>query len=302
LRNPALFKFRGGQLQFTISLNRSTIGSGNFDTILAELNVDKGFWAAIDDIELTVAQIKFIPSIWKVPDYMAKLLSQVATVIRGSIGGVTFSANQFSPIIARAKTAPVNPRTTNQSIMRSAFSGACNDWNSLTDALRTGWGAYADTLQFEGPLGSYSVPGRQVMVGNLALVNYINARGLAAISKVTTAPIFPGFLNIDSVVTATPASGTGVGVSISQSSPDDIYALVEISVPFNPARGRFQGPFQSETAQCVLCATSSSTLISFDGLAEDLIYFIRVRCVSAEPQHRVSPEYILRMAAVDSGV
>ena len=67
-----------------------------------------------------------------------------ATVIgiRGTIGGITYSANKSGPY-ARAWGRSSNPRTTLQSQRRGFLGQQAQRWRALTPAQRTAWDAYA---------------------------------------------------------------------------------------------------------------------------------------------------------------
>jgi len=228
---------------------------------------------------------------------MAKMLSQIATIIRGSVGGVTFTANQFQQIIMRAKTSPVNPSTTRQGWIRTALGAASQQWNILTDPMREAWNDYADTLQFTGPLGAYSMPGRQIMVGNCCFILYCNNFLAVPLVLDYEAPTAPGFAAYEVVKTVAPAAGVGFAVSLTNSSGLDMTALVERSIAFNPARQRYKGPFLSSTAVAVPTPDSTSALIEFQGLQEDAVYFVRIRGCETETNYRLTQETILRVVA-----
>lgn len=229
---------------------------------------------------------------------MAKFLSQLVTVARGSVGGLTFTANQFSGLIMRARTSPVNPQTSVQSFIRVAMSSASNQWNLLTDAERAAWEAYADTLVFEGPLGSYSVPGRQVMVGNIAAVLYGNNYLGTPLVPTYTAPTVPGFASWSILKLDAPATGTGIRVVFSNDTGEDMHALIERSIAFGPSRQRFKGPFLSSTAQFVPVPDGVSTYYDYDDLGLGQVYFIRVRGITTEAAHRLTSQQVLRGVAV----
>lgn len=228
---------------------------------------------------------------------MAKFLSQIMTIARGSVGGVTFTANQFQQLIMRAKTCPVNPSTLPQAWIRTALASASQHWNLLTEAQRTAWNDYAATLLYTGPLGTYTLPGRQVMVGNLSLVLYGNNLLGTPLTPSYLGPTAPGFSAFEAVKTAEVSVGTGVAVSVSNNCGENMHALVERSVAFNPARERFKGPFLSSTAQYVPVPDPTTVLVEFDGLDEGAAYFMRVRGVTTEGPHRITSETILRMIA-----
>jgi len=228
---------------------------------------------------------------------MAKMLSQIATIIRGSVGGVTFTANQFQQIIMRAKTSPVNPSTTRQGWIRTALGAASQQWNILTDTMREAWNDYADTLQFTGPLGPYTMPGRQIMVGNCCFVLYCNNILATPLVLDYEAPTAPGFAAYEVVKTVSPAAGVGFGVSLSNGSGVDMSALVERSIAFNPARQRYKGPFLSSTAQAVPTPDAQATLVQFSGLSDGAVYFVRIRGAETADKYRLTQETILRVVA-----
>jgi len=230
---------------------------------------------------------------------MAKFLSQIMTIARGSVGGVTFTANQYAQLVMRAKTSPVNPKTGNQALIRVAMSAASNQWNLLTDEERQAWSDYADTLTFTGPIGEYSVPGRNIMVGNCGLVLYGNNYLAVPLVPGYTAPTAPGFFKFDEVLAANPSPGeTGVGLSITNNTGEDAHVLCQRSIAFNPSRLRYKGPFLSSSCQFVPVPDSTSVLVEWDDLQADSIYFMRIRGVSTEGPYRLTSEQIFRMAAV----
>jgi len=231
---------------------------------------------------------------------MAKFLSTVYSGIRGSVGGLTYTANQFHQLIVRQKTSPVNPNTTRQSQIRSAFSGAVALWAGLSAAFRNAWNDYADTLVFQGPLGPYTVPGRDVFIANISVALYLQSvNGVPAVVD-TTPPGIAGFLNISSVAPAdfTPAASTGISFSFIQSGAEDVIAYATRSVAFGLSRERFKGPFLSSTNEYLEVVAPGSGVVDFDGLIVDLKYFMRVRFITALAPFRLSAEFIVSSVAV----
>ena len=227
--------------------------------------------------------------------------SQVYVIARGSVGGVTYTANQFHQLIARARTAPVNPKTTRQTEIRSAFSGAAELWKQATAAVRLGWNDYASTLIFEGPLGQYTVPGRQVFLGNLGTAIYLQSRVAAPAAILDTAPVLPGFLDIENVTTQAPAGPavTGVAMSFTQNGSENAIGFCQRSVGWNPTRNRFKGPFLTETLDFASVVAPASGFIDFVGLETGLAYFMNPRFITAQAPFRMSALFNLRMIAVD---
>lgn len=71
----------------------------------------------------------------------------------GSIGGTTFARNS-SGNYARARTKPVNPKSTPQSLMRLIMAYLVEHWNEqLTVAERGEWATYAAAISMKNRLG-----------------------------------------------------------------------------------------------------------------------------------------------------
>ncbi len=218
-----------------------------------------------------------------------KFLSQVYTIARGSVGGITYTANQFAALIARAKTSPVNPNTPRQTIIRSAFSGANQLWKDATQVVRDGWDDYASTLIFSGPLGSYALPGRQVFIANISLALFLQATEGVPVAVATDPPVIPGFLDLEGVgsVAFVPV-GTGVSISGTFTGSENAVLSAWRSVAFNLTRTRFKGPFKTLTLDTVSIVAPGSGLIDFSGLTIGLRYFMKIRGITAQAPFRSS--------------
>lgn len=235
---------------------------------------------------------------------MARIQSPVWNIARGSIAGTTYTANQYHQIIARARTAPVQPNTSFQSAIKSAFSDASTRWKALSSANRTLWESYSHTVVFSGPFGDYHVPGRQLHAGGVTLINYINNLGLGAITIDDNPPGQAGRLILGNVIPAIfdLASNTGVAVSFLLSEEAVEYnVLVEISPGFNASRTRYKGPFLPASAQLDTNTGLLSVKISFSGLVEGQAYFMRLRAVQSDDPCRYSEAFIVRSIAVAVG-
>jgi hypothetical protein len=217
------------------------------------------------------------------------MLSHIASKMRGSVGGITYLSNQYHQIVARVRTTPTNPMTSHQTTARSAFAGAATAWKMATQIVRDGWEVYAQSLHYPGPLGPYTVPGRQVFTSLYQLIGYIVARGLATIAPVwvDTAPVIGGFLNISDIVEVAP-TGPGTGIAVSITNLDSTTRLT------------YKGPWLTNTPMTVakLCAAITSTKIEFMTLVAGKIYFLRIRMISNVAPFKLGPEYILRCTAV----
>lgn len=234
---------------------------------------------------------------------VARLLSIIASVIRGSVGGLTYSSNQFHQIIVRARTAPVNPNTSNQTTIRSAFNVASQAWKVMATPIRLAWEEYAESLTYEGPLGPYTMPGRQVCIGNLSMAGYIATRGLYALVPSAAAPITPGFLDVGNI-TVGPAGAGETGFLISVENPNlfDVVIFAQRSVNFGTSRYRFKGPYLSDTDIALKAASETTFPIPFYDLIKDAIYFVRLRAITEEGPYRISTEYFLRCISVETPI
>lgn len=232
---------------------------------------------------------------------MARFLSQVYTILRGSVGGITYTANQHHQLIARARTAPVQPNTEAQAAIRSSMTAAADSWNALLDGEQNAWDAYADQTPFPGPLGPYTVSGRDIFIAMKAMRAYIDIQGYAAPSGPNTAPApFSGFYNLSSVKSAAfvaPAA-TGIAITMTTEAAFDAMPLIQRSGPFQTARKRYKGPWLTDFNQATAQPMNTAAIYTFEGLEEGARYFMRVKAVSDDSPGRISPEFIVNSIAV----
>lgn len=234
---------------------------------------------------------------------MARALSQVYTIIRGSVGGLTYLANQFHQIVVRARTAPVNPATSQQTIIRSAFSAAAQAWKEATPAERISWGTYAHSCIFTGPLGDYTIPGRSIMMAGFTAATYLNETGLIVNTPADTPPIQTGFANFGTIKTIPPVvpSSTGIGISIGNPNPSDLGVLLNVSLGFHPSRNFYKGPWDLSLLDGLSIAPTTTGTIEISGLETGLKYFFRLKGVEIDGPHRITTEYFGSAIAVDVG-
>lgn len=222
-----------------------------------------------------------------------KFLSQTMTQGRGSIGGVTFMANQWHQLVARARTSPVNPNTLYQTMIRSCFSGAEGLWEQETPASISAWEDYAATCKKGGPLGDYYLTGRLLYLRNITIALYLDSRGLAITDILTTPPVIPGWLDMQQVTVGPPiAPGTGFSVTIQNPAPETAFVYVFRSGPFNPTRTRYKGPWRSDLLIGTSVLSGAGVSHDFLGLELGLRYFFFLRAISDATPHRTSVRYI----------
>ena len=78
--------------------------------------------------------------------------SQLLTQASGSVGGLTFSHNAAG-LVCRARSIPVNVRSTAQSGVRAPFGALAVLWQSLTPAQKAAWREYAANVPLTGKMG-----------------------------------------------------------------------------------------------------------------------------------------------------
>lgn len=229
---------------------------------------------------------------------MAKALSHTMSTIRGSVAGLTYSANQFAQIYMKARSAPVQPNTLAQTYVRQALNYASIAWQQLTQADRDAWEDYADTVTYLGPQGSYKIPGRQIMIAGFSLAQYLNAIGAAIVGPDPAPPVIPGRFVLGGIEAAAgPNPGTGFGITINNYGDSKGFALIDVSPPQNLTRQRYKGPWDNNKLTHVALPATTSTTKTIDGLVEGMVYFARIRCVTDDGSHRLSSETFLRFVA-----
>lgn len=229
---------------------------------------------------------------------MARALSQIVTVIRGSVGGITFTANQWHQILLRARTAPVQPQTVNQSLIKDAFNAASEAWKAQTGANQELWRQYGLTVTYTGPMGEYTLPGRQIFMAAHALNKYLIARGFHSILEDFSPPEIGGRKSFDAITIVAPTSpGIGIGVSLSLAAGEDVAYLIEHSQLFDATRQRYKGPFISTTAEGGVHPAGTSGVVNVLGLVDGGTYFLRVRGVVNAAPARLTKESFFRFTA-----
>lgn len=232
-----------------------------------------------------------------------KFLSQVYTIARGSVGGITYTANQYHQLIARARTSPVNPGSSLQTSVRSAFSGAETRWKALDDRERTDWDIYAAATPRQNPLGPITLTGRVFMRGVIGLREFMITTLGTIFASDDLAPVTPGMLSISNVVATSPA-GPSTGVSIAWTNPlanPDINVFCQVSGAFEPTRQFYKGPWDTDKNTAAATPAGASGFKEFIGLTVDKAYFMRIRAIVDEGPHKISEEFIVRMIAVTVG-
>lgn len=230
---------------------------------------------------------------------MARGLSLVWSILRGSTGGLTYFSNQYHQIVVRARTAPVQPNTGLQTAIRSAMSGASIRWKDiLTPILRSAWDLYAQTCEYSGPVGPYKVPGRQLYIAGRGMSDFMLVQSGLAVLPSDVVPSEPGFYVLDNVHSVDPTvPATGFDIEVNNYGSHAIAIMAQVSAPYNPTRNRFKGPWDTSKNKYQLLATSTAGTLAFTGLILGMAYFWRVRAIVNDGGNAITTEWFGRHIA-----
>jgi len=237
---------------------------------------------------------------------MARMLSLLASGIRGSIGGLTFFSGPYHQIQVRQRTAPVQPNTTYQAYIKNHFGSAVALWESLDQDDRDAWAQYAQTVTFQGPLGSYSPTGRSLAIGMYSAARYVAqvSTGTIPMTIDMEPPVLSGQIAI-SGITVGPPTAPGIGNSITVGNignGEQIWCYANKSFVQSDSRNFFKGPFRADTFQSEFVAEDASDAFEFSSGAVGHVYFVRIRALSSASPFRMSPLSIVRCIAEETVV
>lgn len=228
-----------------------------------------------------------------------RLLSHVWSIARGSVAGITYTANQWHQIVARARTAPVQPQSNLQNIVRGAFSNAVKGWTLMSAGQRLNWDAYAATCTFQGPLGPYTVPGRQMWIATETFRLFLNNAFMTSLPLSYDAPTKAGWLSIGPITVVAPAAGnSGYSLSIPNPMDEDVTVLANRSIAFDISRNSFKGPWVPFAGEWLDIVTLTAGRVDFYALGPGDAYFGDVRGISSDAPYRLSELQYYRAESV----
>jgi len=229
---------------------------------------------------------------------MAKALSHIMSTIRGSVGGLTYTANGFAQIVMKNRTAPVQPNTTPQTKVRSCLNAASIAWQGLTPTERANWELYAQTVTYEGPQGTYQITGRDIFIAGFSLQSYAYMEGAASQTVETDPPSLAGKLTLAGIEEAIYVGpGTGIGFNVNNYGTEDVTLIVNVSPPQNPTRYRYKGPWNPALTDFLDAPLSTSSNYEIDNLEAGRVYFVMIRGVTQSTPARVTSRAYLRLVA-----
>lgn len=165
----------------------------------------------------------------------------------GSIAGNTAARNRYGNYW-RARTTPVNPQSDRQSTARARVALLVQEWNNtLTQAQRTAWGSYADSVGWINALGEVvHLSGFNMFVrSNMARLycgTTIVAAGPTTMSLPPQDPVFAIAIN---------GTLNQITITFDDTLPwcteDDAFLEVHLGTPQNPSRTFFNGPWRKNS-------------------------------------------------------
>jgi hypothetical protein len=221
-------------------------------------------------------------------------------MIRGSIGGATFLATQTQSMVMRARVSPVQPNSTNQALLKTAFKQAVSWYKASTQAVVDAWNSYAANLWLAGPMGPYQPTGRQLMVGNIAMQQYLIARGCTFTAAAHTMAIgATAYLTLPTVTVLAAATGhTGFKIHVVNNHTANAWMWCEISAAYSLTRNYFKGPFRATTMLVADVATTATTDFTFDIGPAGSVCWARVGCMDKATGQIRSQDVIIKAAIV----
>lgn len=230
--------------------------------------------------------------------FMARMLSQVATIIRGSVGGLTYFKTRTQAIAMRARVAPSNFASNDRSTIRGAMAYASAAWDAMSEADRILWKLYADSVTYQGPTGPYTLTGRESFIASYSLGRYANQQGISSITLGDAPPDPIGRYNPDSPQLAAPtAAGTGFSITVTNDTGLDGVLLYQRSAGFKQTVNSFKGPWLPGSFSGLAMPTGASSTVDVVSLTEDSKYFVRLRAITDAEPLIISNEWILSVVA-----
>lgn len=170
------------------------------------------------------------------------------TEMRGSVAGNTYARNRFGAY-SRARTKPINPRSSRQMGARIAVMFLAEQWREtpMDDDKREAWETYAGSVNWQNKLGEVTkLTGFNHFVRSNAAI--IRAGG----TVVTTGPTDLGLPAGDPDFLATAAKAAGQQITYVFTDTFDWcketggYLVIYAGQPQNATRTFFNGPWRFE--------------------------------------------------------
>jgi len=166
--------------------------------------------------------------------------------MRGSIGGNTFARNHFGAY-NRARTKPINPRSSRQMGARVAIMFLAEQWREspMDDAKRLAWEVYANSVNWQNKLGDIvKLTGFNMFIRTNAAILRLGG------TIVTDGPEDLGLPAGDPLMQFSDARANTQQVSLTFDDTmdwcdeDNAYMAFDVGEPQNPTHNFFDGPWR----------------------------------------------------------
>ena len=220
---------------------------------------------------------------------MAQLISPIASMIRGSVAGLTFSATRNSPITLRRRLSPVHVFSMNRVASKGSLGVASGMWNALTQLQRDAWVTFGLSLSKTKPEGAYTLTGREAMMGVTAFAHRMFQLGLISAEPSGVAPVVFGWETPPTfTVTTLVVAGTGFRVRVQyplSQSVDIFYCLSYAGSGRRMTRNSYMN--QSTWTKLSLSGISDQYIV-LTGLTAGAAYYLQIRCMNPTAPYRIS--------------
>lgn len=178
----------------------------------------------------------------------------------GSMAGNTHARNRFGNYM-RARTKPVNPKSARQMAARILIMMLAEQWREspMTDAKRTAWETYAESVNWNNKLGeTVKLTGFNMFIrSNAALI-------AAGGTMVTDGPTDLGLPPGDELFAVAGSESTQKLTVTFDDTKDwaletGAFLSVEMGIPQNPTRNSFGGPWRFAEAIAGIDTTGVSS-------------------------------------------
>lgn len=220
---------------------------------------------------------------------MAIFKSQVLTQASGSVGGMTYTRTR-SGLTIRARSMPINPRTTGQQEVRNIVSALSGRWAStLTETQREQWAVYASNVAMKNRLGDTIFLSAMPMYirCNTPRMQIGNPpKDTAPTSMTVGDPILEG--------TIFQSVSTPFAVSFDYNDDgleDEDAVIIYASTARNPSVNFFKGPYRLNAHGTG--AASNAPMVPNPTWTEGQKIFVRARIAYADGRLSPSTEYSL---------
>lgn len=143
----------------------------------------------------------------------------------GKIGNQVYQNGRYGQVV-RTRAIPVNPRSEQQMLARTALATAARGWDQMTEAERDAWNASAAAVRSKSRLGmSGTLTGLQLFVKINAALSELGT------AQVTTPPALPAFtaLPIDALSITNTAGTIAIRLHTAGSPPES--TLLRVAKP-----------------------------------------------------------------------